>query len=215
MAKPIYINNYTMIKLGIAPIGWTNDDMPELGGASTFEQCISEMALAGYKGCEVGTKYPVHDRRYLKECLDARNLTICNQWFSYEFTTKSFNEVKSNFIKHIDFLNYFGAKVVGGAECGNTIHGQYQTPLSLRQKASTEDWKKLAKGLNELGKISLETQGIKLSYHHHIGTMVENQAEVDRLLDATDDKYVTLNYDCGHFYFANEDPVAMLKKIYK
>ena len=50
-----------MIKLGIAPINWTNDDMPELGG-DFFEQCISEMAIVGYKGCEVGTKYPVNDR---------------------------------------------------------------------------------------------------------------------------------------------------------
>ncbi len=201
-----------MKKLGIAPIGWTNDDMPELGGELTFEQCISEMALAGYTGCEVGTKYPVHDRIYLKEHLEARNLVICNHWFSYEFTTKTFEEVKNNFIKHIDFLHFFGATVVGGAECGNTIHGQYHTPISSRKEAPVTDWNKLIRGLNELGKISLESYGIKLAYHHHIGTMVENQQEVDRLLNTTDDRYVSLNYDCGHFYFAGEDPSAMIKK---
>ncbi|GAA3635886.1 myo-inosose-2 dehydratase [Flavivirga jejuensis] len=201
-----------MIKLGIAPIGWTNDDMPELGGEITFEQCISEMALAGYAGCEVGTKYPVHDKQLLKHMLDIRGITICNQWFSYEFSTKPFQEVKENFINHIDFLNYFNAKVVGGAECGNTLHGQYHTPLSYRKEASKEDWKKLTSGLNELGRISLEEYGIKLAYHHHMATMVETQSEADRLLNETDDKYVTLNYDCGHFYFAGEDPVAMLQK---
>ena len=46
------------VKLGIAPIGWTNDDMPDLGKENTFEQCVSEMALAGFTGCEVGNKYP-------------------------------------------------------------------------------------------------------------------------------------------------------------
>jgi inosose dehydratase len=46
------------IYLGIAPIGWTNDDMPDLGKEITFEQCVSEMALAGYEGCEIGNKYP-------------------------------------------------------------------------------------------------------------------------------------------------------------
>ena len=46
------------VKLGIAPIAWTNDDMPDLGKENTFEQCISEMALAGFKGSEVGNKYP-------------------------------------------------------------------------------------------------------------------------------------------------------------
>ena len=74
-----------MIKLGIAPIGWTNDDMPELGGDITFEQCISEMALVGYTGCEVGNKYPTNDRALLKKKLNLRELTICNWWFSYKF----------------------------------------------------------------------------------------------------------------------------------
>lgn len=212
LVKHPFINKYNMIQLGIAPIGWTNDDMPELGGEITFEQCISEMALAGYKGCEVGTKYPTHDRVLLKHMLDIRGITICNQWFSYEFSSKPFIEVKENFVNHIDFLNYFGAKVVGGAECGNTLHGQYYTPLSARKPASKEDWKKLTDGLNELGKISLGEYGIKLAYHHHMATMVESMSEVDRLLNDTDDKYVFLNYDCGHFYFADEDPYATLEK---
>ena len=44
------------VRLAIAPIGWTNDDLPELGGENTFEQCVSEMALAGFKGSEIGNK---------------------------------------------------------------------------------------------------------------------------------------------------------------
>ena len=94
-----------MIQLGIAPIGWTNDDLPELGGDITFEQCISEMALAGYAGCEVGNKYPVHDRVYLKHMLDIRGISICNQWFSYEFSTKSFRSNSHDFSKFIPALS--------------------------------------------------------------------------------------------------------------
>ena len=202
-----------MVKLGIAPIGWTNDDMPELGGQITFEQCISEMALAGYKGCEVGNKYPVNDRVLLKHMLDIRGLMICNQWFSYEFSTKSFNEVKTNFIKQIDFLSFFGAKVIGGAETGNSIHGHYNIPISRRTSGSNEMWNKLIKGLNELGKISFNEYGIKLCYHHHVGTMVESISDVDRLLNETDEKYVNLNYDCGHFYLLGEDPFEAIKKF--
>ena len=141
-----------------------------------------------------------------------RNLRICNQWFSYEFSSQSFETVKSNFKSHLIFLDYFGAKVVGGAETGNSIHGNIKAPVSSRKQASKEIWDKLLKGLNELGKYSLEEFGIKLSYHHHVGTMVENISEVDRLLNETDDKYVSLNYDCGHFYFANENPLKAIKK---
>ena len=44
------------VSLGIAPIGWCNDDMPELGAENTFQQTVSEMALAGFTGCEIGNK---------------------------------------------------------------------------------------------------------------------------------------------------------------
>lgn len=201
-----------MIQLGIAPIGWTNDDMPELGKEITFEQCISEMALAGYKGCEVGNKYP-KDPIVLKEYLDIRGLTICNQWFSYQLTTQSYEQVKQDFISQLNFLKYFNSEIVGGAECGNTIHGGYNTPISQRKKASDQDWKKLTNGLNELGKIALNDYGIHLSYHHHMGTMIQTMDETDRLLNETQDEYVKLNYDCGHFDFANEDSVMALQKF--
>ena len=61
------------VKLAIAPIGWTNDDMPDLGSENSFEQCISEMALAGFKGSEIGNKYP-SDPEILKKYLDIRGL---------------------------------------------------------------------------------------------------------------------------------------------
>ncbi|AZA82087.1 myo-inosose-2 dehydratase [Chryseobacterium lactis] len=201
-----------MIQLGIAPIGWTNDDMPELGKDITFEQCISEMALAGYTGCEVGNKYP-EDPSVLKKHLDIRGLTICNQWFSYQLTTQSYEQVKQGFIKQLNFLKHFNSKIVGGAECGNTIHGEYNTAITQRKKASDEDWKKLTNGLNELGKIALNDFGMHLSYHHHMGTMVQTIDETERLLNETKEKYVQLNYDCGHFDFANEDPVEALQKF--
>ena len=79
--------------------------------------------------------------------------------------------------------------------------------------ASNETWDKLIKGLNELGKISFNQYGIKLSYHHHTGTMIESISEVERLLNETDEKYVNLNYDCGHFYLVGEDPLEAINKF--
>ncbi|MDD4573919.1 MAG: myo-inosose-2 dehydratase, partial [Sphaerochaeta sp.] len=81
------------ISLAIAPIGWTNDDLPELGGENTFEQCVSEMALAGFSGSEVGNKYP-KDPEVLKKALKLRGLQICNAWFSMFLTTQSYEQVE-------------------------------------------------------------------------------------------------------------------------
>ncbi len=50
--------NKEKVKLGIAPIAWTNDDLPDLGKENTFEQCVSEMALAGFTGSEVVINTP-------------------------------------------------------------------------------------------------------------------------------------------------------------
>jgi len=204
--------NFENIKLGVAPINWTNDDMPELGGENTFEQCISEMALAGFTGCEVGNKFP-RDTDVLKKALNLRGLQICNQWNSYELTTKSLEENVKNFTELLDFLETMGAKVIGGGEVGNSCQGQMTVPVFEGKGMLNTDevWKSFTTGLNELGKIA-RARGMKLAFHHHMGTCIQTIAETDRLMAETDPENVFLNYDCGHFYFAGEDPVEALKK---
>ena len=102
--------NPNKVKLAIAPIGWTNDDLPDLGAENTFEQCVSEMALAGFKGSEIGNKYP-QDVAVLKHKLDVRGLQICNAWFSTLFTSEPYEVTIRNFIAHRDRLHALGAKV--------------------------------------------------------------------------------------------------------
>lgn len=203
--------NFENIKLGIAPINWTNDDMPELGGENTFEQCISEMALAGFTGCEVGNKFP-RDTDVLKKALDLRGLQICNQWNSYELTTKSLEENIQNFTQLLDFLEIMGAKVIGGGETGNSCQGRNVPVFEGKGMLNTDaEWKTFTTGLDTLGKIAKD-RGMKLAFHHHMGTCIQTIEETDRLLNETNPDYVYLNYDCGHFHFAGENPVTALKK---
>ncbi|MGL5956873.1 MAG: myo-inosose-2 dehydratase [Brevinema sp.] len=201
------------IQLGIAPIAWTNDDMPDLGVENTFEQCISEMALSGFKGCEVGNKYP-KEPTILQHYLQLRDLRICNAWFSAYFSTKDFETAKQEFLDHAKFLHAMGSKIMGGSDQGNSIQGCLDIGVfSGKPKASTEEWKKITQGYNELGKIIKEEYGIDVCYHHHMGTVIESIEEVERFLSDTDPRYVSLNYDCGHFYFAHQDPLEALKKF--
>ncbi len=197
------------VKLGMAPIGWTNDDLPELGGENTFEQCVSEMALAGYTGSEVGNKYP-KDPAELKKYLDIRGIQICNQWFSSFLTTQDFETVKADFEKQLDFLEALGAKVIGPAEQGNSIQGKENPIFRDKPFFTDEEWTKVAEGLNKLGKIAKD-RGFKLCYHHHMGTGVQTIEETKKLMDMTDPNYVYLLFDSGHFTFSDEDPVEALK----
>ena len=96
------------VKLGIAPIGWCNDDMPELGAENTFRQTVSEMALAGFTGCEIGNKYP-KDPAELKRELDLRGMRIASRWFSSFLLTKPLEENLADFVRELDFLAAVGA----------------------------------------------------------------------------------------------------------
>lgn len=199
------------VKLGIAPIAWTNDDMPDLGSENTFEQCISEMALAGFTGCEVGNKYP-RDEELLKRKLDIRGMSIAGAWFSAFLTTKPYEETKEAFIKHRDFLYNMGARIIVVSEQGGSIQGQMNTPIFEKKPIFTEDeWKKLAEGLEKLGALANEKK-MKIAYHHHMGTGVQTEAEVDKLMSLTDRNLVHLLYDTGHLAYSGDDYISVLKK---
>ena len=200
------------VKLGIAPIAWTNDDLPELGGENTFQQCVSEMALAGFTGSEVGNKYP-KDPAVLKPMLELRGIEICNAWFSTFLISKPYEQTEVEFEKHVAFLAAMGAKVVGVSEQSYSTQGDQSQPVfEDKYEMNDQEWELLCDGLNRLGKLSLEKYGVALTFHHHMGTVVQSAAETDRLMAGTDPKYVGLLFDSGHFAYCGENPVEQVKK---
>ncbi|SHE31884.1 2-keto-myo-inositol dehydratase [Marinitoga hydrogenitolerans DSM 16785] len=199
------------IKIGIAPIAWTNDDMPELGGDISFEQCIDEMQKAGYEGTEIGNKYP-KDPIKLKSELEKRNLKVASQWFSTFFTVDKFDKTIEDFKKHMNFLKAVGAEVIVVAECGKSIHGNINIPLHKNKPVfNDEEWNKLAKGLNILGNLAKE-KNMKIVYHHHMGTGVQTYEEIIKLMELTDPTKVFLLLDTGHIVFSNGDPLKLIEK---
>lgn len=199
------------VSLGIAPIAWTNDDMPDLGKENTFEQCVSEMALAGFTGSEVGGKYPA-DTAVLKKALDLRGIRICNQWFSSFLISKPYEETEKEFIKATDFLREMGAKVIGVSEQSYSIQGKMEQPVwEGKYIMNDQEWKLLAEGLNKLGKIAKD-KGMTLTFHHHMGTVVQTEEEIDRFMEMVDPELVFLLFDSGHLSFAGIDPEKVLKK---
>lgn len=199
------------IKLGIAPIAWTNDDMPDLGKENTFEQCVSEMALAGFTGCEVGGRYP-RDTAVLKKALALRGMEIASAWFSSFLLTQPYEQVEKDFIAHCSFLKTMGARFCNVAEQGNSVQGKLDVPVFEGKPENTaEQWKLLTEGLDKLGKVAKD-MGMTMTYHHHMGTGVQTEAEIDRLMENTNPDYVWLLYDTGHLVCSGEDYLGILKK---
>lgn len=203
------------VKLGIAPIAWTNDDLPELGGENTFQQCVSEMALAGFIGSEMGNKYP-RDPAVLKPMLELRGIEICNAWFSTFLISRPYAQTEAAFKEHVAFLAAMGAKVVGVSEQSYSTQGiQSQPVFEGKYEMNDAQWDALCDGLNRLGRLSLEEYGVALTFHHHMGTVVQSAAETDRLMAGTDPTYVSLLFDSGHFAYCGEDPAELVRRYTK
>lgn len=204
--------NKEKVFLGIAPIAWTNDDLPELGSENTFEQCISEMALSGYTGSEVGNKYP-KDPAVLKSMLDLRGVQICNAWFSTLFTSEEAEVTFEAFKKHRDFLHALGAKVIGCSEQGNSIQGTEKAVFDEKPVYTDEEWSKVTQGMNHLAELA-EEKGMKVSFHHHMGTGVQTPEEIDKFMEMTNDN-VYLLFDSGHLVYSEGTQEAALDVLKK
>ena len=202
--------NKDKVNLAIAPIAWTNDDMPDLGAENTFEQCVSEMALAGFTGSEIGNKYP-KDVDVLKHKLEVRGMRICNAWFSSLLLSEGYDATIEAFIKHRDFLHALGAKVIGASEQGNSIQGKSVSIFGEKPFYTDEQWALIAKGFNKMGELAKE-KGMYFTVHHHMGTGVQTAEEIDKLMELTDPNLVYLLFDTGHLSFSGEDVVGVLKK---
>ena len=202
--------NKEKVYLACAPIAWTNDDLPDLGAENTFEQCVSEMALAGFTGSEIGNKYP-KDIETLKHKLDVRGMRICNAWFSSLLLSEGYDATIEAFIKHRDFLHALGAKVIGASEQGNSIQGKDVSIFGEKPVYTDEQWELIRKGFNKMGELAKE-KGMYFTVHHHMGTGVQTAEEIDKLMEITDPDLVYLLFDTGHLSFSGEDVLGVLKK---
>jgi inosose dehydratase len=199
-------------KIGIAPINWSNDDDLSLGGDISFEQCISEMKEAGFSGTEVGNKFPDCPHE-LKAKLKPLQLEVSSAWFSSHFTDKNqFESTLERFLDHLSFLNEMGARFVNVGECAHAIHG-LKVPIFDENKPvyTKRQWTLLIQGLHILGRLCHD-YGMVLVFHHHLGTGVQTQDEIDFLLEHTSPELVSLLLDTGHAMAADICPVDLFKR---
>ena len=198
------------MRFGIAPINWSNDDMPEVGGHYTLDTNLSEMSEAGYSGTEIGNKFPKNASRIKKE-LNKYNLELASSWHSTFFLTKNTEAELGGVEQRCAILNEVGAKTINIAECSKSIHGEIKTPLKKKPTCDKKDWNTLADCMNRAGEIC-NSYGISLAYHHHMGTCIQNEEEINTLLSNTDPELLSLCADTGHLYFAGTDPANFFKK---
>jgi len=197
------------IRIGINPLTWTNDDMPELGANIPLDDCLAEGKRAGYAGFELGHKFP-RDPDILARILARYDLVLISGWYGSRLLERSVDAEIVAIQSHLSLLQAMNCDVMVVAEVSNCIHIDRETPLSSRPHLDATRWDLLTSRLNELAQYCLK-EGVQLAYHHHMGTVVQSAEDIDRLMDTTDDA-LGLLIDTGHLVFAGEDPIATARQ---
>ena len=194
------------IKLGIAPIAWSNDDMPELGGETTLEQCLSEASKAGFTGIESGGKFPKNSKELIPK-LEKENLKLCSGWYGAQLLKNTASEEFKLMRQQLDLFKDCKSPCMVFAEVTNSVQGDPKTPLSKKPKLSEDEWKLIIPRINEISKMMID-ENMPLAYHHHMGTVIETEDETRRLIESTSDS-VKLLIDTGHMLFAGGNSIKL------
>tara|TARA_B100000035_G_scaffold187819_1_gene160320 strand:+ start:281 stop:1183 length:903 start_codon:yes stop_codon:yes gene_type:complete len=198
------------VKLGIAPIAWSNDDMPELGGDTSLEQCLSEASQAGFIGIESGGKFPKKSEELIPK-LKEFNLSLCSGWYGANLRKNSIEEEKQSIEAQLKLFKECNAPCIVFAEVSGSIQGDPNRKLSTRPQMEKEEAEKYYNKISEMGKY-LEDQGMPLAYHHHMGTVIETEEDTIRLLENTHES-VKLTLDTGHMLFAKGESLKILNNF--
>jgi len=198
-----------LIVYGTNPIAWSNDDDHSLGADISLEQCLSEAARIGFDGIEKGHKMP-DDPEALRAALAPHNLRFISGWHSLNLLTRSVADEKRAIQPHLDLLTAMGCAVCIVCETSNAIHGADGVALNDSPEITPAEMIKFGAQVEEIAAFCAD-QGIALVYHHHMGTVVENAAEIDAFMAATGPA-TKLLLDTGHAWFAGVDPVELARK---
>ena len=201
-----------MVRLGINPITWSNDDVPELGGDISLETCLSEAAAAGYAGIELGGKFPRNSAE-LAPVLASYNLRLISGWYDGRGCEREIDAEMEAIGPHVRLLKAMGCSHVVYADTSRGRHGAIWDPISLRPRLADDEWRDYGRRLTGLAERMAEF-GVGMAFHHHMGTIVETDDDVDRLMNCTGEA-VGLLYDTGHSIFSGGDPLALLKRNVK
>lgn len=195
------------IQIGISPISWQNDDLPELTAAYTMEQALQEAREIGYTGVERGRRMP-QDTDGLRAYLADNELALCGGWCSGNLMMSSVADEKQLIAQQVEQFVALGSPCIVYAECSNTVQGNQAVPVNDRPKLKKDDILRYADKLSELASWTA-SQGLVLAYHHHMGSMIEDQDDVDWLMEGSSED-VTLLFDTGHLHFGGADVLRTL-----
>jgi inosose dehydratase len=194
-------------KLGMSPIAWWNDDLPQLSDDVSLEECLRQSRSAGFTGMEKGRRFPESAAEMLP-ILKKADVTLCGGWFSGTIVNESIEANKQRIQPMIDLFKAVDAPCIVYGEVGRSIQGDQSKPLATKPKLSDAEMKDYGKKMSEFA-TWVEAQGMPLVYHHHMAAVVETEPELDAFMA---NSTISLLFDAGHMAFAGGDVLRCIDK---
>jgi inosose dehydratase len=199
-------------KLGISPISWWNDDLVELSDDVSLEECLRQASEAGFTGMETGRRFPL-DPKELGAILSRFGISVCGGWFSGLLVDGDIEREKERIAAQMTLFKAMNAPCIIYGETARTIQGDRSKPLATKPKLSEDEIKAYARKMTAFGEWCAD-QGMPLSYHHHMGAVIETEYELDLFMKYSGEG-IPLLYDAGHMAFAGGDVLRVIDKHHK
>lgn len=197
------------VRLGMSPISWSNDDLPQLGGDTSLETCLIETREAGFTGTETGGKFP-SDVGALESVLKSHDLALVSGWYSGTMISNDIESEKRRITPQLELFRDVGAAVIVYGETFETVQNQQSRALASRPKLADFDAVTYGRNLTLLAEYCAD-YGVPMTLHHHMGTAVETETEIDIMMNNTGEA-VNLLLDTGHLVFAGGDNASVIRK---
>lgn len=197
-------------KLGMSPIAWWNDDLPQLSDDVSLEECLRQSRSAGFTGMEQGQRFPSTAAEMLPALRQA-DVTLCGGWYSATLVNESLEVNKKRIQPMIDLFKAVNAPCIVYGEVGLSIQGDRSRPLATKPRLTADEMKAYGAKVSEFAKW-VEAQGMPIVYHHHMAAVVETEPELDAFMAASD---IALLFDAGHMAFAGGDVLRCIDKHHK
>ncbi|MBV1702228.1 MAG: myo-inosose-2 dehydratase [Hyphomicrobiales bacterium] len=199
------------VRIGANPIGWSNDDLQEIGGDTSLETCLKEAHEVGFAGMELGHKFPRQPQALL-DVLKPNGMSVIGNWYSCELLTRSATAEIEAMQTHLALMKAVGVKVFIIAETSNAIHGARDIPLSRTRRLQSHEWAAYGQKMTQVAD-AVRAAGLQLVYHHHMGTIIYSREDIENFMANTGPS-VHLLLDTGHATWGGCDP-AELARTYR
>ena len=197
-------------KLGMSPIAWWNDDLPELSDDVSLEECLRQSRQAGFTGMEQGRRFPSAAAEMLP-VLKKADVTLCGGWFSGTLVDDSLEANQQRIQPMVDLFKAVNAPCIVYGEIGRSIQGDRSKPLATKPKLTPQEMVAYGRKVSDFARW-IEAQGMPVVYHHHMAAVVETEPELDLFMANSS---ISLLFDAGHMAFAGGDVLRCIDKHHK